>query len=524
MGELCKVLIVDDELLVRQGIKNFLDWEREGFQIVGEASNGQEALKYIEALKPHIVITDIVMPVMDGEEFTRIVKTRYPEIEVIVLSSFGEYEYVRSTFRSGVTDYILKPKLEVEEMLEVLKNAARRVPGLHFTGSSGAGKPSVEQYMEKLISGYEVNFDSKFIDQALPHSCFFLMGADLNRIPGRSESFVQALKDKMTAELKSRFDQLIFYPVKGAEDAVVYLLNLEEKELGKVSRFAKTLSASTADRYPDICWLVSGKFHRFAEVGQVYKEHILKLSQYRFYFPDRHVLIYDELPEPLPAEKFNLKLFTDEMKRRRFESAFRYLMDHVRSLTGDYRTGVFEFKTFLENLIFNITILLSNMDFEIKELEEVRYSYFRSIDEARSAEQAVKLMSDFIREVNQCIYSLSNRQRFHPRMEKLLEYIHDRYSEPLTLKDVADHFHFHPSYLSSCFSAYMKEGFSDYLNRIRIEKAEELLCRDSASISEISAMVGYSDHSYFCKVFKKYTGMSPSEYRKKQLNQKRETK
>ncbi|MED4958707.1 response regulator, partial [Paenibacillus macerans] len=106
MRELCKILIVDDEILVRQGIKHHLNWEQYGFQIVGEASNGKEALEMIGRLSPHIVITDIVMPVMDGEEFTRVLKAHFPQIEVVVLSSYGEFNYVRSTFQSGVADYI----------------------------------------------------------------------------------------------------------------------------------------------------------------------------------------------------------------------------------------------------------------------------------------------------------------------------------------------------------------------------------------------------------------------------------
>ena len=95
--------------------------------IVGEASNGQEALELIEATEPHIIITDIVMPIMDGEELTRIVKEKYPHIEIIILSSFGEFDYVRSTFQSGVVDYILKPKLNADGLLKALKTASSRI-------------------------------------------------------------------------------------------------------------------------------------------------------------------------------------------------------------------------------------------------------------------------------------------------------------------------------------------------------------------------------------------------------------
>lgn len=93
----CKVLIVDDEVLIRQGIKHYVNWEEEGFTMIGEASNGEEALAIIEKENPHIVITDIVMPIMDGIELTKKVKEEYPEIEVIILSSFSDFDYVRST-------------------------------------------------------------------------------------------------------------------------------------------------------------------------------------------------------------------------------------------------------------------------------------------------------------------------------------------------------------------------------------------------------------------------------------------
>ena len=131
MKEYYRVLIVDDELLIRQGIKHYLNWEQEGFSIVGEAANGKEALALIESTKPHILLTDIVMPIMDGEELTKTVKERYPSIEIIILSSFGEFDYVRSTFQSGVVDYILKPKLDAAGLLNALDRKSTRLNSSH---------------------------------------------------------------------------------------------------------------------------------------------------------------------------------------------------------------------------------------------------------------------------------------------------------------------------------------------------------------------------------------------------------
>jgi two-component system response regulator YesN len=104
-------------------------------------------------------------------------------------------------------------------------------------------------------------------------------------------------------------------------------------------------------------------------------------------------------------------------------------------------------------------------------------------------------------------------------MTKLLQYMEEHYAEPLSLTELARHFHFNPSYLSSLFTTYNQEGFKEHLNTIRTGKAAELLRAGEAAISEISSMVGYGDHSYFCKVFKKYTGLSPSGYRRQHYGQ-----
>src|SRR4051794_2715242 len=163
-------------MLIRQGIKHYINWEQEGFMIVGEASNGREALKLIEATKPHIIITDIVMPIMDGEELTRIVKSKYPDIEIIILSSFGEFDYVRSTFQSGVVDYILKPKLDASALLDVLNKAVSRMSTTVSNDRKEQDRMSVNLVIDKLISGFEMEYDAELLSRVFPYDCFYLVG------------------------------------------------------------------------------------------------------------------------------------------------------------------------------------------------------------------------------------------------------------------------------------------------------------------------------------------------------------
>lgn len=521
MSKYCKLLIVDDEALIRQGIKHYMNWEQEGFQIVGEASNGKEALELIAELKPHIVLTDLVMPIMDGEELTRQIKLKYPDIEVIVLSSFGDFDYVRSTFQSGVRDYILKPKLDTGHMLNVLKAVADKIPSLQTDEQSANQGPSVDSVLEKLLSGYEM--EDKQIETELaahfPHSAFCLLGVDLR---GRTmeKDQVSAIRQTMLDELSKQTehaDQLVYHVLKAEAPMIMLLLNLDYTMLSLLPYWGRTMASSINQLELDVAVVVSEPFSAIKELEHSYKTSLLKMMDYAFYFPDKHLLLFHEFPESVQAaEPFNLNGFTESFKRERFDAAFDYLQKHLDVFKTNYTTDVFEFKSFLSNVIFNITVLLGNMNYSTQQLETRKYYYFKAIEESRNANAAAGLLAEFIEEAKLCIAEKAE-QSGNANMKRLLDYIHEHYAESLNLTEMAKHFHFNPSYLSSYFSAHHNEGFVDYLHRVRLEKASELLRTGEASISEISGMVGYSDHSYFCKVFKKHTGLSPSRYRQQNL-------
>jgi two-component system, response regulator YesN len=511
--ELCKILIVDDELLIRQGIKHYIDWEREGFLIVGEASNGQEALTIIEESNPHVIITDIVMPIMDGEELTRIVKEKYPNIEIIILSSFGEFEYVRSTFQNGVVDYILKPKLDAGSLLKALQTAVNRLPSLKPVDKQFHIDQSIGHILSKIVSGYEINIDSLDLSKTFLYSHYCLLGLDIRNHPLKGTEDLPALiEQKLQGEIKARLGEIIDYSFSPDSQTQVVLFNMKKGKQAEIEQFLQKFAGSE----PGVSFVLSEEFTDFSQIGVHYKNSLLKLLNYRFYFPELAVITEKSLFKLRPKyEKFNLDGFIVEMKRRNFEEAFHYLQVHASILSKCFKSDIFEYKAFFGNIIFNITILLSNMDFEIKELDRAKYSYFRFIDEAQNADEVVRILDRFIMEAKKCITShIGQAENINIKM--IMEYISEHYAEPLTLTDVARYFHFNPSYLSSLFSNHNKEGFIEYLNKIRIEEATKLLAKGTATISEISSMVGFSDHSYFCKVFKKIKGLSPSQFKRKQ--------
>lgn len=453
------------------------------------------------------------MPVMDGEELTRIVKERYPDIEIIVLSSFGEFDYVRSSFQNGAIDYILKPKLNAQELIKVLRTAASRIPAVQAIGRKLDANRSVGQILSRLLSGYEESCGPEWISEVFPYSHYSLLGVDLKFHPARSEAdFPRQMKETIEAAFQHHMRQAISHVINLDQHRHVVLINANRDDMTNVVNVVNSLTTS----HPDAGFAQSEDFTDFAQLRSIYKDSLLRLLQYRFYFPEHALLMKRDLPETAPnMESFNLEWMTEEMKRGRFDAAFQYLQDHVAALSKAYTTDMFEYKAFLNNIIFNITIFLGNMKYEVKALENARYAFFRTIDEARTAGEAVQELNRFIAEAQACIYT-SRNQPDNPNMKKLLDYIKEHYAEPLTLKDVAKHFHFNPSYLSSYFSTHNQEGFIEYLNKIRVEEAAKLLINGTQNISEISGLVGYSDHSYFCKVFKKIKGVSPSQYKRSQ--------
>ena len=484
--ELCRTLIVDDEILIRQGIKHYLDWEQEGFTIVGEASNGREALELIEKLDPHIVVTDVVMPIMDGEALTRIMKEKYPHIGLIVLSSFSEFDYVRGAFQNGVIDYILKPKLNADVLLKALRLAAGQLEDFHL--GTGEHDQTLMEKLRRLYEGSDISINEEAAAY-FPHKYFQVL----------SVRYLNAVH--LPKDFPDRNG--IFSPILLSADCKIYLWN-----------GGKKLDANMFSDLPkSACICVTESFQNILELKDKQKE-LEKVESYRFYFPD-WVYLSEEIlpPNPVTEHVFQMDCFIEECKRDNFQEAFSYLKQHMNQAVRNYKQDIVEYKAFLNNIMFNLIVLLGNLKYETGLLEKKKYDYFQRVGQAEDVYRANETVESFLGEVEGIV---KNEER-QGHMRMLTEYIKAHYHEALSLADIANHFHFSPSYLSNYFSVHSKEGFSGYLNRIRIEAAVILLRQNDIPISKISEQVGFSDHSYFCRVFKKQTGYSPSQYRRKRI-------
>lgn len=507
----CKILVVDDEMLVRQGIIHLLDWEGEGFQIAGEASNGREALELIEIQRPHIILTDIVMPVMDGEELIRLVKGMYPEIEVIVLSSFSEFEYVRSTFQSGVADYILKPKLEAASLLAVLKKTAQRIPQLQHVDWRSNKRQSADYILDKLVSGYPVEYEPEALRTMFPFPEFVLLLADTGDDPAAISRKEEWLESSIRSLLQSGGSRVAFRRLSPLDGHIRFLFNLPGEEQEALMQLAEQIFTAGIRTGMFLNLAVSRTFTELAALHTIYADDLMQLLDRRFFLPERCLLV-DQGGEVQPGPVFDQEVFAAELNRQEFDQAFTRLSAYVSSMSGRRDTGVSEFKSLLCHSIFQIIGMLLQFHYEARALDDSKYEYFRSIHEARHIGETEERLLQFLQDATECV---TKNRGGTPAMQKILLYIDEHYSRQLTLTEVAREFHFNPSYLSNYFTLHNKEGFNEYLNRVRIGKACLLLKENPGlSIAEISSLVGYSDHSYFTRVFRKLMGISPSQYRK----------
>ncbi|RCW73222.1 response regulator transcription factor [Saliterribacillus persicus] len=508
MKDFYKILIVDDEMLIRQGIINYIEWENEGYKIIGEASNGEEAMELIHEHHPHILITDIVMPGMDGIELVKQVKEVNPDTEIIVLSSFENFDYVRQTFQNGVADYILKPKLNPEELLQTLKRITQKQQKSTNTVDNTA---TIKNALVKAVQGYQSIREMDLLRQHFSYNTFVLLEVFWKENTPATPS-IQTITDSMNMDIENTHAEIPLH-----DTSIVLLVNLPESDLSTLKNIVKELSNKTQQTPSKVKWILSKAFSSIEELKQTFEEDHLKLQQYHYYLPNKPYLLYDELPQPETSTfDFDLNHMIYLFKRKQFQDAFIYVNKNIGILSNQHDTEVFEFKSWLENIMFNIIVLLGNMGYEMEELESEKYTLFSDINDAFDVGEAIAIIDAFLEKVETMLLPFNKETT--TKIQLLLDYIEEHYDNHLSLQTLADHFHFNPSYLSSYFSKHHQEGFSEYVNRVRIKNAMQMLESSDMSISAISEAVGYSDASYFTKVFRKVTAKSPRTYRKE--NQK----
>lgn len=509
MGNICRILIVDDEFIMRQGIRFMMKWQEAGCEIVGEASNGKEALELIPELEPHIILCDIAMPVMNGLDFIKVVRCEYPDIQIVVLSGYDYFDYVREALLNGAVDYVLKPTINPDELLKILGRAAGRIPDLQLGNREMS---DMDVLLENYMTDREEKEDRKteqILSEAFPHSCCRLFILPLGkREPGRV-SLSPILFEKIQTFLEG-LEYCRFLKFIWQKDIMCAVLNYDVRDEARLLNDLRQFMDQLGAVFEKALGTLGKAYRRLRDVRRELLDSG-QAEQESFYNRGVHLCLAENTEERPAIQRFDFQGFTALILSHRYYDAAEKFREYIH-MAAECRLPEFKLKNQAKNLLFN---LLIDPEEQARDLENLRKGAFEKIDAAPYREEFLKIFDEVIDEAEELLQAEEDNKNLY--MRKIMEYIRQHYAEELNLHNIADKFNFSYSYLSAYFSQHVSEGFSEYLNRIRVEKACEFLKDSRYPISQVSAKVGYSDHSYFCRVFKKITGRTPSAYRRENL-------
>lgn len=499
----CKVLIIEDEYIMRRGIRHMIEWEKEGYQLIGEASNGEEGLAMMEKYQPDIILADIVMPVLDGMELSLIVKQRFPHSKLVILSSYDNFEYVKQTMLNGACDYILKPSLNPKTLTGVLDQTAALIPGMCILKQSGI---SIREKLNRYLGGYETDLTEGDFKKRFPYTkCCLLLSKDSIGQTGRHEDAIGLVRflEEYWRQQKVYESEVLFV---GGEVCVV-LLNYRIRDHAQVLREARQCIRKVHGCYPDSFWIYGNAFDSLAGLEQHYRQE-LSLAELQFYYKNTAFLCAAESRERKEAARFSYEQYTGLLCGRNFSEALDQLGAYVADLCS-CTVDEYLLKNTAKTLIYHFLLEKEKADGELCVNSS---ELFRTIDQCRYLQdfqhQFARILDDFRQLCTETF-------RTNDNLEEIKSFIKENYAQNLELTWIAKKFNYNYNYLSTCFNKKMKESFSEYLNRIRIEKACEFLLSTSCSIAQISEMVGYSDPSYFSRIFKKQMGRTPSQWKRR---------
>lgn len=535
-----KIIVVDDEELIRKGLVKVLSNFITEFQVLGEATNGFEAMELIGREIPDVVITDVKMPHMDGVELVKELERRYPEIKKIVISGFGEFEYVRETMRYGALDYLLKP-LDDEQLISLLKKITsfiesdkkQRRAESNLQEKLNEGLPFLkEQFIFELITTSKFNRDD--IDQKLelyeiklnPGKYWVIIASLDNYRWICREAGVEATKG-MLLKVKSCFDEVLgrcYEPISCSfPGGQIYLISTPAEDPKFIQDVLEGGLASLELNAPEIRVTLSlgPPCDDILCLTKSYQQAVALLRQ-RFYSEKSGIISYRSIIKPTSNSDSKTDLFIDILNN--LELSLRNCLEvgehHQVSAIFNEFSALFKRFQFdpleVVKLLIEVYVRLQSSYPEfgksLIELYGLEDSYPKNLESFDTYDfllgENIKLYTEVIKKI------VEIRNRKDKRLVKIIkDYINENYHEPISLNMIAENIYLSPSYISDLFKKQTGENITDYLAKVRIEKAKILLKDLQIKSYEIGEMVGYKDPAYFSKVFKKVVGVSPNEYR-----------
>ena len=534
-----KVFLVEDEFLIREGLRDNIPWQQYGVEFAGEASDGEMALPMIRKTQPDVLITDIKMPFMDGLALAKIVSREFPKTKIVIISGYDEFDYAHKAIEVGVEKYLLKPITKAvlqDTLVELRDKIEAEQEQNNYQGKFRDELREYEQFSrrrfyEQLFSGelsvqqvYELAEKNKIEINASCYNvillCLMSEKDDENHERTYSEEFSR-VQDEMLRFFLRYPDYQVF---RWNMNTFGILIKGEEEMMnGAVERCLSNIERICSVPGSGVKWYVSRgeTVNRLSLLPDCYRQ-ANRLLSHRFLVPDRHILTEREVSRYLPGEeKGNLEQIDVSKVDPEILKEFLY---HA------HESDVAEFvESYLDNLqdalaskLFRNYVMLNFRFTAISFAQAIGYTqeeFTRTQKSPWLSEHTIG-MEDLrryaVEVLTRAIELREKRDNTQDvrMMKKALKFINENYMEvELSLNDVAKYVDISCNYFSAIFSQEMKVTFTEYVTKKRMEKAKELLGTTQKRSGEIALEVGYKDPHYFSFVFKKTQGMTPKEYR-----------
>lgn len=523
-----KVLIVDDEEFDREGLKRFLNWGELGFEIAGMAKSAGEAMEICEKKRVDIVLTDIVMPEMNGLEMLNEIKKINPEIKAVILSGYEVFQYARESIRLGAYEYLLKPVqfnelkkafidmheiLEKEEEFKKEKNKYRDVLKEQFLNNLAKGVYSNYQQVGRLMNETGLKMDFKRFCILRIRITGIFAGIEANPQIYNSEN-----KNKVVELLKNCLDkngQCYSFNNDIKEMAILYFpdsnihLTLKNDEMVQTMTDIKNsirsiIHIGAGGIYSDMLDLKNS----YMEAGKALEYCIVKSDNFIGSFAE--ISGYASGNFVITETVKNMILsFVTQLDTEGLTQFISGIFGEMNSMTNvsmhTYHYTCIEILIIFKKHVYNFTENNADMD-------NIWNNAFHEILEMDSMQAVNKYMQQFIIMLINLINNLKNKQPSFI-VDNAKKYIQEHFFEEITLNKLSEILYVHPTHLSRLFKEKTGENFIDYLIKVRVDKAKELLGDLSYKIYDIAGMIGYESPGYFSRTFKEIVGLTPKEYR-----------
>lgn len=529
-----KLLIVDDETIIREGMTNIIDWEKMGVRVVGTASNGRDGMAKAIAEKPDIVITDIRMPIIDGIRFSTQLREKFPKVKIIFLTGYSDFEYSRHAIHVGAEDYLLKP-VNTQELIELVQRLTAEINQenqkvVDWSRKRALLKESLPMMREQCVRGFMdgILTQKQFTDRVLQ------LGMNLSEGDYRIMIFcidyyfqLIANGERQIALLKfalANVAEEIFRPIGDCficddGEARQTVLLRSKGNTKEITRAAREIQFYMRKYYSLSVSVGIGTQVKNLEELRMSWQNADRALESRLKQGSGQIIVKEDYKGNAEGiEKIFITLSEEEALKDSVallskEEAFDTIEQIFEKYVMEQDAGRKETEQLTMYLILIGLREAEHSQLEPKDILGRDYYYYEEIFKYETAEDLEMWIKDIYSRIIEYAQKQKNG-RYKGIVISGIAYAQEHFAESIQVSDVAKAVFVTPNYFSKVFKEETGENFTDWLNKYRISRAKKRIEKEpETKIYTIAAETGFNDYKYFAFIFKKYTGYTPTSYR-----------